>query len=79
MARHLTMDEWGILQPGHYVIHDRDTKFCTAFKPIIAAAGVTRVPWPPRSPQLKAFAERFVRSVKEEAWSRLFLFGERSL
>ena len=27
MARNLTMDEWGILEPGHYLIHDRDTKF----------------------------------------------------
>jgi len=32
MARNLTMDEWGILQPGQYLIHDRDTKFCAAFK-----------------------------------------------
>ena len=42
-------------------------------------AGVKRVPLPPRSPQLNAFAERFVRSVKEEALSRMILFGERSL
>jgi putative transposase len=79
IARHLTMDEWGILQPGQYLIHDRDTKFCAAFKETLDDAGVKRVPLPPRSPQLNAFAERFVRSVKEEALSRIILFGERSL
>jgi putative transposase len=34
---------------------------------------------PARSPNLNASAERWVRSVKEEALSRLILFGERSL
>src|SRR5687767_9808742 len=41
MARNLTMDEWGIIQPGQYLIHDRDTKFCAAFrgrfKPLIVS------------------------------------------
>lgn len=44
----------------------------------IHVAGVTRVPLPPRSPNLNAYAERWVRSVKEEALSRLILFGERA-
>jgi len=79
MARNLTMDEWGILQPGQSLMHDRDTKFCAAFKETLDDTGVKRVPLPPRSPQLNAFAERFVRSVKEEALSRMILFGERSL
>ena len=38
-----------------------------------------RVPLPPQSPNLNAYAERWVRSVKEETLSRLILFGERSL
>jgi putative transposase len=42
-------------------------------------AGVKRVPLPPRSPNLNAFAERWVQSVKEEALSKLILFGERAL
>jgi hypothetical protein len=79
MARQVTMEEWGILVPGHSLIHDRDTKFCTAFTQSIDDAGVSWVPLPPRSPYLHAFAERFVRSVKEEALSRFILFGERSL
>ena len=73
------MEEWGFLSPGQYLIHDRDGKYCPAFQQIIDAAGVTRVPLPPRSPNLNAYAERWVRSVKEECLSRLILFGEASL
>jgi putative transposase len=79
VARNVTMADWGFLGPGQYLIHDRDGKFCPAFQRIIDDAGVTRVPLPPRSPNLNAYAERWVRSVREEALSRLILFGERSL
>ncbi len=79
VARNLTMEEWGFLSPGQYLIHDRDGKYCPAFQHIIDAAGVTRVPLPPRSPNLNAYAERWVRSVKEECLSQLILFGEASL
>jgi hypothetical protein len=34
---------------------------------------------PAQSPNLNAYAERWVRSVKEECLSRVNLFGERSL
>ena len=34
---------------------------------------------PARSPNLNAYAERWVRSVKEECLSKVILFGERSL
>ena len=37
------------------------------------------MPLPPRSPNLNAFAERWVRSVKHECLSKLILFGEGSL
>ena len=79
IARNVTMEEWGLLAPGQYFIHDRDGKYCPAFQRIIDHTGVQRVPLPPRSPNLNAYAERWVRSVKEEALSRLLLFGERSL
>jgi transposase InsO family protein len=79
MARNVTMEEWGVLAPGQYLIHDRDTKFCAAFQQIIDDAGVERVVLPPRSPNLNAYAERWVRSVKEECLSRVILFGEASL
>src|SRR5947209_3110523 len=79
VARNVTMEEWGFLSPGQYLIHDRDGKYCPAFQHIIDAAGVTRVPLPPRSPNLNAYAERWVRSVKEECLARMILFGEASL
>ncbi len=79
VARNLTMEEWGILKPTQYLIHDRDTKFCAAFKQILDDAGVKRLPLPPRSPWLNGYAERWVKSVKDEALSRVILFGEGSL
>jgi putative transposase len=79
IARNITMADWGFLAPGQYLIHDRHGKFCPAFQQIIDAAGVKRVPLPPRSPNLNAYAERWVRSVKEAALSPFILFGERGL
>jgi transposase InsO family protein len=79
MARNVTMVDWGFLSPGQSLIHDRDAKFCAAFQHTIDEAGVRRLVLPPRSPNLNAYAERWVRSVKEECLSRLILFGERSL
>jgi putative transposase len=79
VARHVTMVDWGFLEPGQYLIHDRDGKYCPAFQRILEDVGVKRVPLPPRSPNLNAYAERWVRSVKEDALSRVILFGEPSL
>ena len=79
MARNATMADWGFLRLGHSLIHDRDGKYCTAFQRVLDDVGVKRVLLPPQSPNLNAYAERWVRSVKEEALSRLILFGERAL
>ena len=56
-----------------------DAKYCPAFQQLLDAAGVKRVPLPQRSPNLNAYAERWVRFVKEECLSRMILFGEASL
>src|ERR687887_1687174 len=37
MARNVTMEEWGFLAPGQYVIHDRDGKYCPAFQQLLEA------------------------------------------
>ncbi len=79
VARNVTMEEWGFLSPGQYLIHDRDTKFGAAFQHLIDDAGVERVVLPPRSPNLNAYAERWIRSVKKECLARLILFGEAAL
>jgi putative transposase len=79
VPRNVTMAEWGFLSPGRYLIHDRDGKFCPAFQQTLDEASVKQAVLPPRSPNVNAYAERFVRSVKEEGLSRLILFGEASL
>src|SRR5438552_13752258 len=79
VARNVTMEEWGFLSSGQYLIHDRDGQYSPAFRQLIDAAGVTRVPLPARSPNLNAYAERWLRSINEECLSRLILFGEASL
>ena len=79
IARNVTMEQWGFLSAGQYLIQDRDGKYCPAFQQLIEAAGVERVPLPPRSPNLNAYAERWVRSVKEECLAQMILFGEASL
>ena len=79
IARSATQEDWGYLHPCRYVLHDRDTKFCASFRCLLAEGGVQAIPLPARSPNLNAFAERWVRSVKEECLSKLVLFGERPL
>ena len=44
VARNLTMEEWGFLAPGQYLIHDRDGKYGPAFQQIIDNAGVEAGP-----------------------------------
>ena len=79
MARNVTMDGWGFLDNCRYLIHDCDTKYCEVFRNIIESGDVKTLPLPARSPNLNAFAERWVKSVKDECLSKLILFGETSL
>ena len=67
------------LRKHRYVLHDRDAKFCASFQAMLATGNVNCIALPPRRPNLNAFAERWVRSVKQERLSRLILFGEGSL
>ena len=79
IARNVTMEDWGFLRGFRLLIHDRDTKFCARFRAVLRSGGVRSVMLPVRSPNLNAFAERWVRSVKQECLSKLILFGEGSL
>jgi putative transposase len=74
-ARQLT-DSWnGFLLGKRYLIHDRDTKFLYGFDRILRASGVEPVVLPPRSPNLNANCERFVRSIKDEALHQMIVIG----
>jgi len=79
IARSATQDTWGYLPGCRYVLHDRDTKFCASFRSALETGGVKTIPLPAKSPNLNAFAERWVRSVKQECLSKLVLFGPGSL
>ena len=79
MARNATGEEWGFLNQRRYALHDRDTKFCSVFRATMTAGGIEPIQLPARSPNFNAYAERWVRSVKQECLSKLILFGEGSL
>src|SRR5437762_10985444 len=79
IARNLTAADEGILSGKRYLIHDRDPLFTAEFLNMLAAAGLKSVKLPPRSPNLNAYAERFVRSIKESCLERMIFFGEGSL
>jgi transposase InsO family protein len=78
-ARQLTDPLDGFLLGKRYLLHDRDTKFTQAFDGLLKASGVEPVVSPPRSPNLNARCEWFVRSINEEALERMIMLGERSL
>jgi transposase InsO family protein len=79
MGRNVTMQKWGFLANSRYLLHDRDSKFCPSFRQLIEAGRVKSMALPARSPNLNAYAERWVRSAKQECLSKLILFGERPL
>ena len=79
MARNATDESSGFLRGQRYLLHDRDTKFCAAFLDVLRSSGIRPLTLPPKSPNLNAFAERWVGSIRQEWLSKLILFGEASL
>jgi putative transposase len=70
ITRNLTDPGAGTVRHNLYILHDCDSQFCTSFRSTLSQ---------PSSPHLNAFAERWVRSAKDECLSKLVLFGEASL
>ena len=79
IGRNATDDHSGYLRHCRYVLHDRDSKFCQSFRAVLKSGGLKTIQLPAQSPNLNAFAERWVRSVKQECLSRVIFFGEASL
>jgi putative transposase len=79
MARRAVDAIDGTLLPIRFVLHDRDNKFCASFQNTLRSAGIQPLTLPARSPNRNAFAERWVRSIKNECLSKLILFSETSL
>ena len=59
------------------LICDRDAKWSRAVRVRLQDAGIRVVQTPYRAPNANAYAERFVRSIKEECLNRLVPCGER--
>ena len=79
MARNLTDWESGALRAKQFVIIDRDSKYSAQFRRLIRDNGTKVIRLPPMSPNLNAYAERFVRSIKEECLDRMIFVGQASL
>ena len=75
VARNLMDHESGALLGQRHLIVDRDTKYSAAFRALLAREGVEVIRLPPRSPNLNAFAERLVRSIKSECLWKLIPIG----
>jgi putative transposase len=79
VARNLT-DPWdGFLRSNRYLIHDRATLFTDQFRRMLRDANVETIRLPAHSPNLNAYAERFVRTIRQECLDRMIFFGEASL
>ena len=79
IGRNLTDAVDGFLLNHSHLIMDRDPVFTLAFRTLLASSGVKSVRLPPRSPNLNAYAERFVRSIRDECLSKVVPLGERHL
>ena len=69
----------GALHAKRYLIIDRDTKYSEQFRRLIRDNGTKVIRLPPMSPNLNAYAERFVRSIKDECLNRMIFIGQASL
>src|ERR1700736_1221871 len=79
IARNETDSQTGALHAKRYLIIDRDTKYSEQFRRLIRDNGTKVIRLPPMSPNLNAYAERFVRSIKDECLNRMIFIGQASL
>lgn len=78
-ARNLTDSFVGFLRNRRYLILNNDSLFTDRFKQTLEDAGVKIVRTGYRSPNMNAFAERWVRSIKTECLRKIIPFGYQSL
>jgi len=79
IARNATDSQAGALHAKRYLIIDCDTKYSKQFRRLIRDNGTKVIRLPPMSPNLNAYAERFVRSIKSECLNRMIFIGQASL
>src|SRR5262245_19358215 len=76
VVRTLTIAEAGMVDTS-VLICDRDRKWSADVRCRLRDAGIRVILIPERAPNANAYAERFVRSIKEECLDRLIPIGER--
>ncbi len=79
IARNLTDSEDGFLNGKRFLIIDRDAKFSPRFKSILADYGVEILLTSYMAPNMNAYAERFVKSIKSECLDKMIFLGQESL
>jgi hypothetical protein len=79
VLRNLTDAVNGFLLGKTHLIMDRDPVFTVRVRAMLRRAGAKPVRLPRRSPNLNAFIERFIRSIKEECLDRVIPLGEAHL
>jgi transposase InsO family protein len=79
IVRELTDARDGVLEDQQFLICDRDRKWSAGVRQLLEISGVRVIQTPYRAPNCNAYAERFVRSIKEECLDRLIPIGERHL
>jgi len=80
VARMLTDCEDGFLKGKKYLIHDRDPLYRTeGFHDLLKSSGIEPVRLPAHSPDLNAYAERFVKTIKSECLDHLILSSVKQL
>jgi transposase InsO family protein len=63
----------------HFLIRDNDKKFSHAFDTVFRSSGIHVIPTPPRAPNANAFAERWIRSVREECLDKVLIINQAHL
>ena len=79
VARNFTSDLEDADRRFRFLIHDRDTKFTAPFDEVFKAIGISAIRTPVRSPKANAFAERWVRTVREDCLDHLLIYSRRHL
>ncbi len=79
IARNLTDCEEGFLTGRRFLVIDRDAIFSPRFKSIVWGSGVEILLTAYQAPNMNAYAERFVRSIKSECLDQMIFLGRESL
>jgi transposase InsO family protein len=79
VARNFASDLEDAGRRFRFLIRDRDTKFTANFDEVFASIGVETIRTPVRSPRANAYAERFVRTIREECLDHLLVVSRQHL